>query len=194
MIARNDPNQLVEKAAAASPGDQIVCEPDDAVVVMKWGAIQRILAAGHHPVEDSGLDVYFVRAVAKPGIRAGGPAGSITDEASGIEVGIRAMLEYALRVTDPAGFLTSLATSLDDGDDVVVKWVSSQVLAAVKSVVGEQHQALRIVGDPMALADSILQRTRDSLAGTGLEVAELESLMLSMSSDDMATLRAAMSR
>lgn len=174
MIVRTDRDQLVEKSSApATPGDTIYCEPDDCVVAMKWGAITRIYPAGEHPVAEDQLEIYFVRATAKTGIRAGGRAGSID------ATELRAMIEYSLRVADPARFLVSLS-SPGDGDAAVVAWVSSQVLDAVRSVVGEQQQALSVISDPMALAEPILERVRGSIVDMGLEVTELASMTFLM--------------
>jgi hypothetical protein len=193
MAAKNDKARIVEKyGAALAPGEPIECAADEVAVVLKWGAMQGALGPGRHAAAGDGAEVFFVRTSPTSGLRGGGSAGEVIDPPSQVPVTIRAIFEYVLRVRDPGKLVMSIAgNASDDADEGIRQWTSSRLLGAVKEAVAMTTSVMRTLGRPMDMADAILAATRGALEPMGLEVAQLGSLMLSVSEEDKENLKAA---
>jgi len=187
MIQRTHPNRIFEKAPNPTAAtDTIVCNEGDVVVMFDMGRMTNIAGPGHYTAPAAGLETYFVKSTPVPGIKAGGPVGTVVDRGSKAQVNPRVFMEYALQVTDAAKLIIGFVGSSGPDDEGLKRWIGSQLVNASKLHVA-RAPLQQVLADPSALAESVRADANAKIESIGLAVSQL-SINVALSDADRAAI------
>jgi membrane protease subunit (stomatin/prohibitin family) len=160
---------------------------EGASLLMGW-LVDRLTGDAYYNAE-----IYFVTTRELTGIEFGGPVDNLTDTTTGIVVGVRVFGEVAFRVSDPAALILKLTgTGSGDFDGEIERWITDQVLAAIRAVlpgIVAEHGVLALGQVQDATIAQATAAANTHLSSYGLSVTQFGELNVNVDPTDVGRIK-----